>query len=87
MPTPAADVLAARRVSVVGLGRLGLCQALTLERAGWDVLGCDIFPDYNASINSRTLRSAEPGVEEALRQSTKLRATVRLEKSLRNTQP
>ena len=53
----------AERVSIIGLGRLGLCQALTFERAGCDVLGCDISAEYVASINMRTLQSSEPGVE------------------------
>ena len=34
------------RVSIVGLGRLGLCQALTFEAAGWEVLGCAVHPAY-----------------------------------------
>lgn len=67
-----------KRVSIVGLGRLGLCQALTFERAGWDVLGCDVFPAYVESINARTLHSNEPGVDEALQVSQRLRATLSL---------
>ena len=70
---------AADRISIVGLGRLGLCQALTLERAGFDVLGCDVFPPYVDSINAKTLRSDEPGVVDALLASTRLRATLSLE--------
>ena len=67
------------KVGVVGLGRLGLCQALTLERAGYDILGCDVYPQYVESINSKTLQSDEPGVVAALRASSKLRATLSLE--------
>ena len=67
------------KVGVVGLGRLGLCQALTLERAGYEVLGCDVFPPYVDSINNKTLRSDEPQVVSALRASTRLRATLSLE--------
>ena len=55
------------RVGVVGLGRLGLCQALTLERVGYDVLGCDVFPAYVDSINNKTLQSDEPDVVSMLR--------------------
>ena len=54
------DAAASDRVGIVGLGRLGLCQALTLERAGYDVLGCDVFPAYVDSINNKTLQSDEP---------------------------
>ena len=73
------DDAASDRVGMVGLGRLGLCQALTLERAGYDVLGCDVFPAYVDSINNKTLQSDEPGVVSLLRASTKLRATLSLE--------
>ena len=73
------DAPASDRVGIVGLGRLGLCQALTLERAGYDVLGCDVFPAYVDSINNKTLQSDEPGVVSLLRASTKLRATLSLE--------
>ena len=73
------SVLAAKRAGFVGLGRLGLCTALKFEESGWDVLGCDVFPDYVESINSKSLRSTEPGVQEALRSSTNLRATLNLE--------
>ena len=66
------------KVSIIGLGRLGLCQALTFERAGCNVLGCDVSTEYVATINSRTLQSSEPGVEEALRSSSQLRATTSL---------
>ena len=76
--TSAASVIATRRAGFIGLGRLGLCTALKFEQAGWDVCGSDVFPSYVESINAKTLRSNEPGVEEALRASTRLRATLSL---------
>lgn len=63
------------KVSLIGLGRLGICTALCLEQAGWDVLGCDVMDAYVNSINDRTLRSGEPGVEAMLRKSKNLRCT------------
>ena len=74
----AATVISSKRAGFIGLGRLGLCTALKFEQAGWDVLGSDVFPAYVESINSKTLKSNEPGVEEALRKSTRLRATLSL---------
>ena len=63
----AADAIAMdKRISVVGLGRLGLCQALTFEAAGYHVLGCDVHPSYVDSINQKSLRSSEPEVETML---------------------
>ena len=63
---------------MVGLGRLGICTALVFEKAGWDVLGADVIQSYVDKINSKTLASGEPRVEELLKASTKLRATTSL---------
>ena len=71
-----------RSVAIVGLGRLGLCQALTFEAAGCDVLGTDVHPAYVRSINEKTLQSSEPGVEKALQRSQHLRATESLQEAL-----
>ena len=30
------------KVTVLGVGRLGLCFALVIEKAGYDVLGVDV---------------------------------------------
>lgn len=67
------------KIAVIGIGRLGLCLALQLERAGYKVLGIDVRVDYVQSINDKTLRSPEPGVEEALQASVSFRAAHRLE--------
>jgi len=66
------------KVTVIGVGRLGLCWALNLERVGYDVLGVDIFPGYVRSLNERTLRSSEPRVTELLKESKSFRATLDL---------
>ena len=43
-----------KNLSVIGIGRLGLCFCLTLERAGYSVVGCDINEDY---INNKKIFS------------------------------
>ena len=80
----AESVLASKRAGFVGLGRLGLCTALTFERAGWNIVGSDVSQAYVDSINSKTLRSDEPEVEAALRRSTKLRATTDLQEVIQH---
>lgn len=55
------------RIAVIGIGRIGLCLALNLERAGYDVLGIDKNRDLVRRVGDRTFRSPEPGVDEALR--------------------
>jgi len=69
-------------ITVIGIGRLGLCTALCLEQAGYNVLGVDIFPDYVEKLNNKTLTSPEPGVEQALKNSVNFRATCDLDEGL-----
>lgn len=70
---------------VIGIGRLGLCFALTLERIGLRVCGVDVNPDYVSKINDKTLGSDEPGLEKSLRESINLHATTRLEIGVQNS--
>ena len=70
------------QIGILGVGRLGLCFALNLESAGYEVLGVDISPKYVAQINNRTLLSSEPKVNELLRNSTKFRATANISEAL-----
>ena len=42
------------KVSVVGIGKLGLCRALELEKNGYEVLGIDLNQDYIDSLNDKT---------------------------------
>ena len=65
-------------ISVIGIGRLGLCFGLTLETGGYNVVGCDIGQEYVDSINDKTFISYEPGVNEKLSSSTNFRAVVDL---------
>jgi len=37
---------ATRQVTLFGVGRLGICTALCLEKAGYDVLGVDVNQRY-----------------------------------------
>lgn len=67
------------KIAVIGIGRLGLCLALNLERAGYAVLGVDVAEDYVAAVNSRVLSSPEPFVTEYLSASKNLNATTRID--------
>jgi UDPglucose 6-dehydrogenase len=60
------------RAAVVGIGRIGLCLALNLERAGWAVLGVDRNRELVRQVRTRTYRTVEPGVESALAEATAL---------------
>ena len=53
-----------KKASVIGIGRLGLCWALNLEKNGYDVLGVDIDKHYVQLLNDKTFQSREPFVDE-----------------------
>jgi len=72
-------------VSVIGIGRLGLCFCLTLEKGGYSVTGCDIIEDYVKEINNKTFRSFEPGVNELLKQSKNFVATTDIAKAVKDS--
>lgn len=74
--------LHAETITVIGIGRMGLCLALCLEKAGYEVLGVDLSPEYVKSVNEKTLQSPEPNVNEYLRASTHFRATTSLDEGL-----
>lgn len=65
-----------KTVSIIGIGRLGLCWALALENAGYSVLGADISAEYVDSLNIKAFKSEEPEVSERLMRSSSFRATV-----------
>lgn len=50
----------------MGIGKLGLCYALNLERCGYKVIGTDINPIYIEALANKTFYSYEPGVNELL---------------------
>lgn len=71
-----------KKISIIGIGRLGICLALNLEDKGFEVLGVDKSEDYINSINSKTLVSNEPYVEKMLKKSKNFKATSKLEDAL-----
>lgn len=62
-------------IGIIGLGRLGLCMALNIERSGYSVIGIDIDKQYIKSINQKTIQSSEPNVENYLQQSENFNAS------------
>lgn len=67
-----------RTISIVGIGKLGLCFALNLEKKGYSVLGYDINSQYVDLLNSKMFYSHEPNVNEYLTNSKNFNATTRL---------
>jgi len=57
------------KIGVIGVGRLGICFALLLDRAKHDVIASDIRANYVAGLNRRQITTTEPGVADMLSQS------------------
>eukprot|EP00939_MAST-03C_sp_MAST-3C-sp1_P003089 g3089.t1 len=66
------------KISVIGIGRLGLCWALSLANAGYDVLGVDVFPSYVDALNKKKYNSREPHVIDELTRAKTFRATCKI---------
>ena len=71
-----------KNISVIGLGKLGICFALTLEKQGYSVVGVDVSEDYIKKINDKILVSPEPNVEYSLEQSKNLTATTEIKMAM-----
>lgn len=69
-------------ITVIGIGKLGICTALCFEHAGYDVLGVDVTQSYVDQINNKKLNSSEPLVNEYLQESKRFKATTSLEEGL-----
>ena len=57
------------KIGLIGAGRLGLCLALLMEEAGYDVIASDVRADYITSLNQKVIDTTEPEVKELLKNS------------------
>lgn len=62
----AEETVADRRISVVGLGYIGLPTAVSLAEAGFHVTGVDVDPRVIEAVNGGRAHIVEPGLEKAL---------------------
>jgi nucleotide sugar dehydrogenase len=72
------EMAARGKLTLIGVGRLGLCSALIFEKAGYEVCGVDVHEDYVKQLNEKTFESHEPGVTELLRNCKNFSATCSL---------
>lgn len=54
------------KIGVIGAGRLGICFALLLEKAGYDVIASDVREDYITNLQNKKINTTEPQVQELL---------------------
>ena len=71
-----------KKVSIVGVGKLGLCLGLNLESKGYNVVGIDVNESYVDLLNTKSLKTSEPHVEELLQNSNNIIFTTDISKSL-----
>ena len=57
------------KIGVIGAGRLGICLALLMAEAGYEVLASDVREDYVHSLRNKAIRTTEPAVQELLERS------------------
>jgi len=74
-----------KNITVIGIGRLGLCFALVLAKKGYNVVGIYINPIYCEKINKKELKSNEPRVEEFLTSTDNLRASTSLDEGIEHS--
>jgi nucleotide sugar dehydrogenase len=71
-------------ISIIGVGKLGLCLALNLEKKGFSVTGVDISQHYVDSLNEKTFSTTEPFVEEYLSTAKNIRFSTDLKDAIKN---
>ena len=72
-------------ITIFGVGRLGLCTALVLEKAGYNVVGVDISDKYVYSLNHKTFQTNEPHVRYYLDDSKNFRATTSFQEGIEHS--
>ena len=54
------------KIGLIGAGRLGICLALLIEKAGYKVLASDNREDYVRDLQKGVINTAEPEVQDYL---------------------
>ena len=63
------------KIGLIGTGRLGICFALLMDDAGYDVLASDSREDYIKDLQNKKVGDSEPDVQELLQKSERLEFT------------
>lgn len=71
-------------ISILGVGKLGLCLALNLEKKGFNITGVDISQQYVDALNTKTFRTVEPFVNNYLENSQNIEFTTEIKQALRS---
>lgn len=73
-----------KNISIIGVGKLGLCLGLNLERKGFGVLGIDKNEPYIQSLQNKVFNSDEKYVNEYLKESKNITFSTSLSDAVSN---
>jgi nucleotide sugar dehydrogenase len=73
-----------KNISIIGVGKLGLCLGLNLERKGYNVLGIDKDNAYVESLILKTFQSEEKYVSEYLKDSRRFTFSTNIADAISN---
>ena len=60
------------KIGLIGAGRLGICLALLIEQAGYDVLASDVRELYVNGLQNKEIITTEPEIQSLLSASTRI---------------
>ena len=63
------------KIGLIGAGRLGICLALLIEKAGYEVLASDNREDYIRDLQKGIINTAEPDVQQYLTEAENIEFT------------
>jgi len=63
------------KIGLIGAGRLGICLALLIEKAGYEVLASDNREDYIRDLQKGIISTAEPDVQQYLTEAKNIEFT------------
>ena len=63
------------KIGLIGAGRLGICVALLIEKAGYEVLASDNRDDYIKNLQKGIINTAEPEVQQYLSDANNIEFT------------
>ena len=75
------------KIGLIGTGRLGICFALLMAEAGYDVLASDTREDYIKDLQNKKVGDSEPDVQELLQKSERLEFTTDNKRVIRECDP
>ena len=74
------------KIGLIGAGRLGICLALLIEKAGYEVLASDARKNYIHELQQGIVTSTEPGVAQHLWNAKNIEFTVSNERVIKKKQ-